>query len=514
MSEFSMQESSKESYNPDVIRNLDTDFISVECLEKLGLNENPFIDHAKEPFLFIDQQIEMSINVLVDYLQNQKSTLVLLGEIGVGKTTYLRILLRKGFQHFNFCTLRAKAGISFDEIENKIKERWQIPKHDSNEELNIEEYIKEYIESGKNPVLVIDDAHRLENHVLDDLLQLKHRVGLQSSQALGLVLASEPKIRPQLTELEQTNPAATQIYQSNVRIYDADQCKRYINFRLQKAGVSNLDLFDLEQIDEILAKSSGLPRKINKLAREALTKQCQNLSRLSSPKYSANSSSDLRLGIILAGLVVAAVVIIAFLNKPDETIEINLDTPTLEKDIIEKDATMDQFENSEVIIETPVTNEKPENEIQNPYVAPLVLGPLQLEDESKTNEEQTVQPTGKAQEKPADEVQVTPANENIIESKTPLDSKRLLQQSPDAFTIQVVASANKENLFAFADKNLANKQTAFYEKSVNDKIWYALVYGVFSTRENALAEIKTLPSNVQKNQPYPLQIRSIQQVLR
>jgi len=38
-----MQESSKERYKPDAIRNLDTDFILVECLEKLGLEENPFV---------------------------------------------------------------------------------------------------------------------------------------------------------------------------------------------------------------------------------------------------------------------------------------------------------------------------------------------------------------------------------------------------------------------------------------------------------------------------------------
>lgn len=498
-----MQESSKERYNPDAIRNLDTDFISVECLEKLGLYENPFIDHAKEPFLFMDQQIEMSINVLVDYLQNQNSTLVLLGEIGVGKTTYLRILLRKGYQNFNFCTLRAKPDTTLEEIENKIRERWRIPQNGSNEEIQIEEYIKEYIESDKNPVLVIDDAHRLESQVLDGLLQLKHRVGLQSSQALGLVLASEPSIQPQLTELEQTNPAATQIYQTNVRIFDANQCEKYINFRLQKAGAaSNFDLFDSEIIDEILVKSNGLPRVINKLARETLKKQCQNLSRLTPSKYSAKSSSSLRLGVILAGLIGLAVILVALLKKTDETIELELDTPELKQEVAQEQVPEEKVENTETIVlepttEDPIIKSEPANKVQKPYVAPLVLGPSQLEEEAKIADAET-----------------KPVYENKIEDKSPLDSEWLLKQNPDAFTIQVVASANKENIFAFAKNNLTGKQSAFYQKSANEKQWYVLVYGVFPTRENALAEIKALPQNIQKNKPYPIQIKSIQQAIR
>jgi len=98
-----MQKSSDKHYNTHAIDKMDVDFISAECLEKLGLDQNPFIDHARDPFIFTDTQLEMSMNVLMDYLLNQNSTLILLGELGIGKTTHLRMLLRKGYQQFNFC---------------------------------------------------------------------------------------------------------------------------------------------------------------------------------------------------------------------------------------------------------------------------------------------------------------------------------------------------------------------------------------------------------------------------
>lgn len=504
MNEFSMQESSNEKYDPNTIRNLDTDFISVECLEKLGLGENPFVDHAKEQFLFMDQQIEMSINVLFDYLQNQNSTLVLLGEIGIGKTTYLRILLRKGFHHFNFCTLRAKPGASFKDIENKILERWRVPKQEGDNS-RLEEYIKEYIESDKNPVLIIDDAHRLETPVLDELLQLKHRVGLQTSNVLGLVLAAEQSIQPKLNELEHKNPAATQIYQTNIRTFDTEQCKKYIDFRLQQAGATNFDLFDSNLVNKITVKSNGLPRIINELARETLNKHCQNSSQLSSSEFSTNKSSNLRFGIILAFLAGLILVVLALLNKKDEIIQLDLDTPSLEKEVIIKETIGTSIENPTIDQEQkkaePLTNKKSGPIIHKPYVAPLVLGPSQL------NEPPEAFNTIDTKKEP---VKI----ENVKDSQMLLDLNWLLSQNPESFTIQIVASASKENLIKFSKNNFANKQTAFYQKITNNKQWFVLVYGIYPTKENALEEIKALPESIQKNKPYPIQIKSIQKSTR
>ncbi len=497
-----MQESFEDRYNPDPILNLDADFISVECLEKLGLDENPFIDHARDPFLFIDEQLEMSINVLMDYLQNQNSTLVLLGEIGIGKTTQLRALLRKGYQHFNFCTLRAKPKTSFADVEKKIQERWRLPEQDIDETLQIDEYIKRYIETDKHPVLIIDDAHRLQNQVLDALLQLKHRVGLQSPQALGLVLASEPSIQTQLAELEQINPAATQIYQINARAFDATQCENYINYRLKKAGAIDGALFTPEQIQEFYTKSQGLPRIINKLAREALSKQCQQNSQSTTSAFKFASNPSMRLGLILAGLIGLAFIIGTLSKKPPQDVELDLKKTEMEHETKPKEVVeLDTETSSETEISSEFDNQtapiiKPQ-EISKPYVAPLVLAPLQIENkvDTKVIQEQTTK------------------NKSEVQTE-PFTPDWLLKQKPDTYTIQIVASPSQENLFAFAKKHLEGKQTAYYQKSGQNKQWFILVYGIFPTREEALTTIDALPPSLQKNQPYPLQINKIQQVIR
>jgi len=514
-----MPKSSDNRYSKDAIEKLDADFISAECLDKLGLDQNPFIDHARDPFIFIDSQLEMSMNVLVDYLANQNSTLVLLGELGIGKTTYLRMLLRKGYQQFNFCTLRAKPKITFSEIEDKIRERWKLPQSidedislldiDSNEYLTTDEHIKKYIEDDKNPVLIIDDAHRLQSNVLDELLKLKHHVGLQSSKPLGLVLASEPILQTQLSELEHTNPAATQIYQINVRPFDAEQCKEYIEYRVETASAKNNALFSDDKLTKIYTHSKGLPKYINKLAREEISALCMKKRKtIASPTNQFTSSPSMRLGLILAGLVGLAVLFAALSNNPDkatESVELELNKPRIQQEEV-KDSQLGPDD----VLQSKQSN-KP---IAKPYVAPLVLGPMQKEPTNTSTETDNVSVMAKPEETVEPKQKKESQKPQKQKSTNNYSSEWILKQDPNAYTIQMVASPSEENLLNFAKKNALVKNTAFYKKTAADKNWYVLVHGAYPSRDEALSNIEKLSEVLKKNSPYPVQIKYLQEVIR
>ena len=126
-----------------------------------------------------------------------------------------------------------------------------------------------------------------------------------------------------------------------------------------------------------------------------------------------------------------------------------------------------------------------------------MLAPLQIEDkvDTKVKQEQKAN------------------NKNEVQTQ-PFAPTWLLEQKPGAYTIQIVASLSQENLFAFAKKHFVGKKTAYYQKPGQDKQWFILVYGIFPTRAEALTAIEALPPSLQKNQPYPLQINKIQQVIR
>ena len=135
--------------------------------------------------------------------------------------------------------------------------------------------------------------------------------------------------------------------------------------------------------------------------------------------------------------------------------------------------------------------------ITKPYVAPLVIAAMHTKYKGKTSEKREEA----SKNKNADQTQ-------------PYASNWLLEQKPDAYTIQIIASFSQKNLLAFAKKNFADKQTAYYQKSRQDKQWFVLVYSIFPTHKEALSAIDTLHTDLKKNRPYPLQIKKIQEVIR
>jgi len=246
-------------------------------LNKLGLREHPFLDHADEAFLYSDSQLEMTANIVMEYLANPATTVVLTGENGLGKTTYLRKVLRLGYQQYQFCTLRANPDVDFAYIENKIKQRWVL--NNNNEQssvidLSIENYVITYLREHTHAVLIIDDAHLLEASTLDRLFTLKHRIGLACPLSLGFILAGETTLKSTIAELEDSNPACTQVYQINVRPFSHEQTKNYIEHRLDVAGLEGEVLFDDAKVTEIYKATSGNIKQIHEQAVLALKQQC------------------------------------------------------------------------------------------------------------------------------------------------------------------------------------------------------------------------------------------------
>ena len=200
----------------------DPALLTEDDLSKLGLGEHPFVEHADDAYLYSDSHLEMTSNIIMEYLTNPATTIVLTGEDGVGKTTFLRKVLRLGYQQYQFCTLRVNDETNFEFIEDKIKQRWVLPdtnEHSSVADLSIENYVITYLREHTHAVLIIDDAHFLDSSTLDRLFTLKHRIGLACPLSLGFILAGENTLKLTITELEDSNPACTQVYQINVRAF-------------------------------------------------------------------------------------------------------------------------------------------------------------------------------------------------------------------------------------------------------------------------------------------------------
>ena len=529
--------------NEDITQ-IDSPHLTDEDLNKLGLRENPFAEHADETFLYSDSQLEMTSNIIMEYLTNPATTIVLTGENGIGKTTFLRKVLRLGYQQYQFCTLRVNEDTDFDYIENKIKQRWVLAEtneHSSVADLSIENYVITYLREYTHAVLIIDDAHFLDSATLDRLFTLKHRIGLACPLSLGFILAGESSLKPTISTLEDSNPACTQVYQINVRPFTHDQTKQYIEHRLQVAGLEDEILFDDVKITEIYKATLGNVKKIHENATYALQHQSDEdtLDEGLNPHITIRNPKP-KVPVFLITLL-AIIGIGAYINhrissnSPDETtvpLEVPLTSePTLSPIAQEAHSPASQQTPSLPLPNTPTPTKTLDiSNLQNLEVPdqPTTkdLPSLLSESIEELDEKQLNKPKEAVVAKADTVNKPQPATENIkqktavpIADKNPQANssthgeKWLKNLDSSSYTLQVVATKDSKQLESLVKKENLKTNYAYFDKPVKDATYYVLVVGNYKNRDEAIDAASKLPESLRKNKPWPIPLKNIQKFL-
>ena len=528
----------------------DPTLLTEEELSKLGLREHPFTEHADDSYLYSDSQLEMTSNIIMEYLTSPATTIVLSGEDGVGKTTFLRKVLRLGYQQYQFCTLRVNEDTDFEYIENKIKQRWVLPEtneHSSVIDLSIENYVITYLREHTHAVLIIDDAHFLDSATLDRLFTLKHRIGLACPLSLGFILAGENTLKLAITDLEDSNPACTQVYQINVRPFTREQTGHYIEHRLKTAGLEAEVLFDEPKVTEIYKATVGNVRQIHEHAILALQNQCRegSLGNVLDPHITIRNPKP-KVPVFLISIL-SIIGIGFYLNnhlKNEETDESIIplekpltNEPTLspimqETNIVSAETTpslplpnapaapSEKLDVSAIKIQSTITPEQSvtQDSLLAESIEDLDTKQLEVPKEELTEKSQLSIPekttsievpkvtkqTDIAEQptKPSVQVVATTKGENWLKT---LDS--------ESYTLQVVATKDTNQLESLIKKESLKENYAYFDKPVKNATFYVLVIGNYKTRDDALAAIENLPSNLRKNKPWPVPLKDIQKFL-
>ena len=91
----------------------------------------------------------------------------------------------------------------------------------------------------------------------------------------------------------------------------------------------------------------------------------------------------------------------------------------------------------------------------------------------------------------------------------------LLQQPKTHFTLQLLGSHNEKSLQGFIKKHdLPTDQVAYYRGDHEGNDWYILVYGVFSSRDDATQQISNLPKALQTAKPWPRTLESVHTAIK
>ncbi len=90
----------------------------------------------------------------------------------------------------------------------------------------------------------------------------------------------------------------------------------------------------------------------------------------------------------------------------------------------------------------------------------------------------------------------------------------ILVQSPDQFTVQMIAAIDRESVDSFLqNSNLPSPNSVFsFERS--GTVWYAMVHGLYPTIEAATAAIEAMPAELRSNEPWIRAIGRLQETVR
>jgi type II secretory pathway predicted ATPase ExeA len=235
-----------------------------------GFTEKPFSLTPDPAFLYLSKQHKMALTMLSYGLQSQAGITVISGEVGSGKTTLIREILRQLDKDINV-GLISNAHNSFGNLLEWVLMAYNIKTEAKDKatlyKIFVEFLINEYA-NNKRTVLIIDEAQNMDMQTLEEL-RLLSNINADKHLVLQLVLIGQPELLETLQRHELRQLAQRVSVDYKLKQLGYKETKAYIRHRLKVAN-GDKDIFDKYAIAAIYYHTGGVPRLINTLCDFAL----------------------------------------------------------------------------------------------------------------------------------------------------------------------------------------------------------------------------------------------------
>jgi len=201
----------------------------------------------------------------LDYgIKERIGFILLTGEIGSGKTTIIRNLIKNLNGSVRLSRVN-NTKVSSEQLLSMINEDFGLDvegKSKSKLLSELNEFLIEEYSNKHQPVLLIDEAQNLSPELLEEI-RLLSNLETDRAKLLQIILVGQPELKktlftPELMQLRQRININYHISPLSI-----DETAQYIKHRLSLAGNPNVIDFSGDILQEIYQFSRGIPRLIN-----------------------------------------------------------------------------------------------------------------------------------------------------------------------------------------------------------------------------------------------------------
>ncbi len=242
-------------------------------LDYYSLTEPPFDITPNPRFLFYSPKHREAFNHLMYGITERKGFVQLTGEVGAGKTTLCRAML----EHLNgdySTALILNPILSPDQLMKEIAREFGLPVGSLDVDrleilAMINEFLLRQVESGRESVLIIDEAQDLTDELLEQV-RLLSNLEMDNRKLLQIVLMGQPELRDRLNNyrLRQLRQRITVRY--HLQPLTRTEVNQYIQHRLEVSGSKGAPYFTEPALWRVYGYSRGIPRLVNAVCDKAL----------------------------------------------------------------------------------------------------------------------------------------------------------------------------------------------------------------------------------------------------